>query len=107
MTEQGTAHGINVVRCSTSNFKGKPLFLKLCKKCLRSGHSISTCPDERYSKLTDKPNLEKQNFNQAMKGNQNLPNSQVTSNKMTGRPLPSSHRSRSNSREYRTNSRHR
>ena len=42
-----------------------------------------------------------------MKGNQNLPNRQVTSNDMTGKPLPFSHRSRSNSREHRNHSRHR
>ena len=42
-----------------------------------------------------------------MKGNQNLPNKQVTSNNMTGKPLPFSHRSRSNSRDQRNHSRHR
>ena len=42
-----------------------------------------------------------------MKGNQNLPNRQVTSNNMTGKPLPFSYRSRSNSRENINNSRHR
>ena len=41
-----------------------------------------------------------------MKGNQNLPNRQVTSNNMTGRPLPFPYRSRSNSRD-RNNSRQR
>ena len=41
-----------------------------------------------------------------MKGNQNLPNKQVASNNMTGKPLPFSHRSRSNSREQRNHSRH-
>ena len=38
--EQNIAHGINVVRYKYSNdpnFKGKPLFLIFCKKCLRSG----------------------------------------------------------------------
>ena len=42
-----------------------------------------------------------------MKGNQNLPNRQVTSNIMTGKPLTFSYRSRSDSRENRNNSRHR
>ena len=42
-----------------------------------------------------------------MKGNQKLPNKQVTSNNMTGKQLPFSHRSRSNGREHRNNSRHR
>ena len=42
-----------------------------------------------------------------MKENQNLPNRQVTSNNMTGKPLPFSYRSRSNSRENRNKSRHR
>ena len=60
-----------------------------------------------YAKPLDKRNFQKQTFNQAMKGNQNLPNRQVTSNNMTGKPLPFSNRSRSNSREHRNNSRHR
>ena len=101
--EQYIAHGINVVR---HNFKRKALFLKFCKKCSRSGHSISTCPDKRYTKPLDKPNFQKQTFNQSMKGNQNLPNRQVTSNNMTGKPLPFPYRSRKNSRD-RNNSRHR
>ena len=42
-----------------------------------------------------------------MKGNQDLPNRQATSNNMTSKPLPFSHRSRSNSREHRNQSRHR
>ena len=42
-----------------------------------------------------------------MKGNKNLPNRQVTSNNLTSKPLPFSHRSRSNSREQRNHSRHR
>ena len=94
--EQDIAYGINVVRqkySKDSNFKGKPLFLKCCKKCSHSGHSISTCPDKRYKKPLDKSNLRKQIFNQAMKVNQNLPNKQVTSNNMTGNPLLFSHRS--------------
>ena len=79
--EQDIAHGMNVVQHKYSNdpnFKGKALFLKLCKKCLRSGHSISTCPEKTYTKPLDKPNFQKQIFNQAMRGNQNLPNRQVT-----------------------------
>ena len=117
--EQDIAHEINVVRHKYSNdpnFKGKPLFLKFCIKCSRSGHSISTCPErehfmqnfrQRYIKPLDKPNFQKQTFNQAMKGNQNLPNRQVTSNNMTGKPLPFSHPSRSISREHRNHLRHR
>ena len=108
--EQDIAHGINVVRHKYSNdpnFKGKPLFLKFCKECSRSGHSISTRPEKRYTKPLDKPNFQKQTFNQAMKGNQNIPNRQVTSNNTTGKPLPLSHRSRSNSRAQRNHSRHR
>ena len=108
--DQDIAYGITVLRHKYSkdpNFKGKPLFLNFCKKCSRSGHSISTCPDKRYIKPLDKPNFQKQTFNQAMKGNQNLPNKQVTSTNMTGKPLPFSHRSRNNSREHRNNSRHR
>ena len=42
-----------------------------------------------------------------MKGNQNLPIKQVTSNNMTGKPPQFSYRSRSNSRDRRDNSRHR
>ena len=47
---QDIAHGINVVQHKYSNdpnFKGKPLFLRTCKKCSRSVHSISTCPGKR------------------------------------------------------------
>ena len=108
--ETDIAQGINVVRHKYSNdpnFKAKPLFLKFCIKCSQSGHSASTGPNKRYTKPLDKPNLQKQTFNQAMKGNQNLPNKQVTSNNMTGKPLPFSYRSRSNSRDRRDNSRHR
>ena len=108
--EQDIAHGINLVRHKYSNdpkFKGKPLVLKFCKKCSRSGKSISTCPEKRYTKPPDKPNFQKQTFNQAMKGNQILPNRKVTPNNLTGKPLPFSHRSRSNSREHQNNSRHR
>ena len=57
---------------------------KILKKCSRSGHSISTCPLKRYTKRREKASIQKQNFNQAMKGNQNLPNKQITSNNMTG-----------------------
>ena len=42
-----------------------------------------------------------------MKGNRNLPNRQITSNNMTGKPLQFSYRSRSSSREHRNHSRHR
>ena len=55
------AYGINVVQNKHSgdpNFTGKPLFLKLCNKCSRPGHSISTCPDRKYTKSAepiDKP----------------------------------------------------
>ena len=107
--EQDIAHGINVVRynhvrSNDPNFRGKPLFLKFCNKCSRSGHSISTCHEKRYTKPLEKPNFQKQTFNQAMKGNQNLPNRQVTSNNLTSKPLPFSRRSRSNSREQRNHS---
>ena len=108
--EQDIAHGINVVRhkyTNEPNFKGNPLFLKFCKKCSGSGHSISTCPEKRCTKPLEKPNFQKKTFNQAMKGNQNLPNRQNTSNKMTSKPLPFAYLSRSNSREHRNNSRHR
>ena len=108
--EQDIAHGINVVRHKYSNdpnFKAKPLFLKFCKKCSNSGHSISTSPEKRYTKPLDKPNFQKRTFNQAMKGNQHLPNRQVASYNVTGKPLPFSHRSRSNSTEHRKHSVHR
>ena len=104
------AHGINVVRHKNSNdpnFKGQPLFLKLCKKCSRLGHSISPCPNKRYTKPLKKPNCQKQTFNQAMKGNQKLPNKQVTSNNMTAKPLALSYCSRNNNRDNRDTSRHR
>ena len=42
-----------------------------------------------------------------MKGNQNLPNREVTSNNMTGKPLPFLYRSHSISRDNRKNSRNR
>ena len=80
--EQDIAHGTIVVRHKYSNDPNsneKPLFLKFCKKkCSRSGHSISTCPEKTYTKQLDNPNFQKQTFNQAMKGNQNLPNRPVT-----------------------------
>ena len=53
-------YGINVVRQNypnEPNFKGKPLFLKFCKKYSSSGHSNYTCPDKRYIKPVDKPNF--------------------------------------------------
>ena len=77
MMEQDIEHGINVVRHKYSNdpnFKGKPLFLKFCKKNSRSRHSISSCPDKRYTNSLEKPSFQNQTLNQAMKGNQNLPN---------------------------------
>ena len=48
--EYDIAHGVNVVQHKYSNdpsFRGKPLFLNYCKKCSRSGHSISTRPEKR------------------------------------------------------------
>ena len=62
MMEQDIAHVINLVPHKYSidpNFKGKPLFLKFCKNCLRSGHSISTCPEKRYTQPIDKPNSQR------------------------------------------------
>ena len=108
--EHDIAYGINVVQHKYSydpNFKGKPLCLKFCKNFSRSGHSVSTCPDKTYTKPLDKTNFQKQILNQSVKGNQKLPNKQVTSNKMTDKPLPLSHHSTSNSREHRNSSRHR
>ena len=84
-------YGINAVRQKYSNdpySKGKPLCLTFSKKCSRSGHSISTCVDKRYSKLLEKPKFQKQTFNQAMEGNQNLSNKQVPSNYMIVKQLP-------------------
>ena len=63
--EQDFAHGMNIVRHKYSNypnFKGKPLFLKFCKKCSRSGHSISTCPEKRNTKSLKKPYFQKKKF---------------------------------------------
>ena len=57
-------------------------------------------PQKRYSKPLEKPDFQK-TFSQAVKGNQNLPNKQVTSNNMTGKPLPFPYCSRSISRETR------
>ena len=108
--EQDIAHGINVVQSKhwkDPNFKEKPFFSIFCKNCSRSEHSISTCLGKRYTKLLNKPNFQKQTFNQAMKGNQNLPNRHVKSNNMTGKPLSLSNRCRSNSGEQRNHSRHR
>ena len=70
MMERDIAQGINVVRHKYSNdpkIKGKPLFLKFYKNWSRSGHSISTCPDKRYTKTLEKPYFQKQTFNRAMK----------------------------------------
>ena len=100
--EHDIAYEINVVRHRYSNdqsFKGKPIFPKFCKNCSRSGHSVSTCPDKRYTKHLENANFQKKTIIQAMRGNQNLPNKQVTLNNMTGKPLPFSYRSSSNSRK--------
>ena len=110
MLDQDIAQGINVKRHKYSddpNFKGKSLLLNFSKKSLRSGHSISTCPNTRYTKPLEKPNIQKQTFNHAMKGNQKLPIKQITPVNMTGKPLPFSYRPRSNSRDNRDTSRHR
>ena len=108
--EQDIAHGINVVRHKYSNdpnFKGKPLFLNFVK----NAHAPDMVFLRGLRKSTQNHLIhkifKKQTFNQAMRGNQNLPNRQVTSNNMTGKPLPSSYRSRSNSRDQRNHSRHR
>ena len=77
MMEHDIAHGVNVVRLKYSNdpnFKEKPHFLKFCKKILPSGHRNSSCPDKRQPTPLENPNFHKKIFNQAMKGNQNLPN---------------------------------
>ena len=74
--DQDIAQGINVVRHKYSNdpnFKGKPLLLKFCKNCSRPGHSISTCPEKRYTKPLDKPNLQRQIFNQTRKAIKTFP----------------------------------
>ena len=44
---------------------------------------------------------------QAMRGNKNLPNKQLTSNNLTGKPQSFPYRSRSNSRYFRETSRYR
>ena len=80
---------------------GSPLFLKFCKQFLRSGHSISTCPDKKCTKPQDKPNFQKQTFYQPMKAKQNIPYKKVTSNIMTGKQLPFSYRSKMKSRDKR------
>ena len=79
--EQDIAYGINLAQQKYSNdpnFKGKLLFLNFCRKCSQSEHSFSTCPEKRYVKLLEKSSFRKRTFNQAMKGNPNLPNKQVT-----------------------------
>ena len=44
----------------TTYFKGKPLFLKKFRiKCSRSGHSISTCAEKRYTKRSEASNFQK------------------------------------------------
>ena len=108
--EQVIAHRINIVSHKYSNdpnFKRKPLSFEFCKKCSRSGHSISTWPDKKYTKQLRNPNFQKQIFNQAMKANQNLPDKQANSNSLTGKPLPFPSRSRRNSRDNLDSSRHR
>ena len=63
MMEQDIGHGINVVRHKYSNdpkFKGKPIFLKYCKKCSGTRNSISTCLDQRYTKTLEKTSFPKQ-----------------------------------------------
>ena len=83
--EQDIAYGINVVRHKTQMTQiltGNHYSLIVGKNS-RSGHSICSYPEKRYIKPLEKHNFQKQTFNQAMKGNQNLPNKQVTSNNMT------------------------
>ena len=75
--------------------------------CSGHEHFFLRVPRKGVKKPLDKPNFQKQTFNQAMKCKQNLPNRQVTLNNMTGKPLPFPRRSRSNSREHRNHSRHR
>ena len=110
MMKQDIAQGINVVGHKYSNdpnSKGNHSSKNCVKNCSRSEHSIAICPDKIYSKPLYKPNFQKQTFNEAMKGNQNLPNKQVTSNNVTIKPLPFSYRPRSNIRDRLDNSRHR
>ena len=108
--EQVIAHRINIVSHKYSNdpnFKWKALSFEFCKKCSRSGHSISTCSDKKYTKQLRNPIFQKQIFNQAMKGKQNLPDKQANSNSLTGKPLQFPSRSRRNSRDNRDSSRQR
>ena len=66
----------------------------------------SISPDKRNAKPLVKPKLQKQTFNQALKGIQNLPKKQIALNIMTGKLLPLPCRSRSNSRDNRETFRH-
>ena len=68
---------------------------------------MSNCHEKRCTKTLDKPSFQKQTFNQAMKIYQSLPNKQVTSNNMNGKPLSFPYHSRSNCSENRDTSRHR
>ena len=68
--EQDIAYGINVIQhkyTNIPNFKRKPLFLKFCNKCSQLGHSIFTHPVKRYMKSLEKPDIQMQTFNKAMK----------------------------------------
>ena len=83
--EQDIAHGINVVRYKNSidqNLKGKPLFLKFCKK--KNVHNQDTVFPLALTNDTQNHliNLTSKNkfVNQAMRGNQSLPNKHVTTN---------------------------
>ena len=90
-----------------TNFRGLPLFLNFFKKCSRSGHSISNCPDKRYPKPLLKLNFRKEKFYQAIMAKKNPPNKQVTSNNLTAKSQPFTYHTRSNGRDHRNTSRHR
>ena len=56
-------------------FQWDTIFSKLLQnKSLRSSHNFSACPNRLSTWPLDKFFYRKQNFNEAMKGNQNLPN---------------------------------
>ena len=60
MMKHDIAQGVNVVRHKYSNdpnFKGKTLS-KILQKMFTLKHSISTCPDKKYTKPLDKPIIE-------------------------------------------------
>ena len=61
----------------------------------------------KVHKTLEKSNFQQQTFNRAIKGNQNLPIKQITSNSMTGKQIPFSYHSRSNSEGNRDTSRNR